>query len=70
MQSTQRQKNIAMLQMLLCAALWSIAGIFIMNGTAADGTLALLELRLGIESLTLGAILALVGALVDVALII
>ena len=27
--STQRQKNIAMLQMLLCAALWSIAGIFI-----------------------------------------
>ena len=29
MQSTQRQKNIAMLQMLLCAALWSIAGIFI-----------------------------------------
>lgn len=27
--STQRQKNIAMLQMLLCAALWSIGGIFI-----------------------------------------
>ena len=27
--STQHQKNIAMLQMLLCAALWSIAGIFI-----------------------------------------
>ena len=27
--STQRQKKTAMLQMLLCAALWSIAGIFI-----------------------------------------
>jgi drug/metabolite transporter (DMT)-like permease len=27
--STQRQRNIAMLRMLLCAALWSIAGIFI-----------------------------------------
>ena len=27
--TTQRQKNIAVLQMLACAALWSIAGIFI-----------------------------------------
>ena len=29
MQHTQRQKNIAVMQMLACAALWSIAGIFI-----------------------------------------
>ena len=27
--SDHRQKNIAVLQMLACAALWSIAGIFI-----------------------------------------
>ena len=44
--------------------------LFVMHCAAADGALAVLQLRLGIKGLTLRAVLSFIGALVDVALII